>query len=60
MDELKNRQNAESDGLRNFRCVETEVYLNHAVILCVLVVYFVRRGGGGPRTFVDPNHVVIH
>ena len=44
MDELNNRQNAESDGLRNFRCVGTEVYLNHAVILCVLVVCYVRGG----------------
>ncbi len=44
MDELNNRQNAESDGLRNFWCVVTDVYLNHAVILCVLVVCYVPVG----------------
>ena len=57
MDELNNRQNAELDGLRNFQCVETQVYLNHTVIHCVSTVCYVR---GGPGTFVDPNHAFIH
>ena len=46
MDELNNRQNAKSDGLRNFRCVGMEVSLNPVAILCVLVVCYVR---GGPE-----------
>ena len=57
MDELNNRQNTELDGLRNFPCAGTQVYLIHAVIPCVLVVCCAR---GGPRTFVDPNHAFIH
>ena len=61
MDESKNRQNVELDGLRNFRCVETEVYLTHAVILCVLGVLGILSGGGGsPNICFDPNRVFIH
>ena len=56
MDELNNRQNTESDGLRNFPCAGRQVYLIHAVIPYVLVVCCV---WGGPRTFIDPNHAFI-
>ena len=56
MEELNNKQNTESDGLRNFPSVGTQVYLIHAVIPYVLVVCCIQ---GGPQTFVDPNHAFI-
>ena len=57
MEELNNKQNAELDELRNFQCVDTEVDLNHTVIVCFLLLFNLEWGGG--PTLVSTTHASI-